>query len=259
MKIFETYNICRTGKTKQYFTLYIERFLINGCFEKESCFYVQNLSHDRDIAIDKVEKIVKERKIWASKHLEDHSIDIDFYDSKKREYCDLKAFGMEWKKSVKGFYIRIDHLPLKEDQQMIWDMWQTDKDLLKNAGFSVFVGKDKGQWFFFFKNCDNEEMDIKFSVLKAAKTNKVVQGSFIGKIKDRIKIKTIITDIKERNSQYGLTRIITFKINDNIGISFYTGKKELPEIGIEFDLVGTVKCHKKYNGINQTIFNRISF
>ena len=77
-------------------------------------------------------------------------------------------------------------------------------------------------------------------------------------VKDRIKLKVVITEIKERNTAYGVTRILTFKIGNDIAVSFYTGRKELPEIGTEFSLTGTVKCHKEFNGINQTILNRIS-
>jgi len=257
MKIYETYCICRTGKTKQFFTLYIERLLINGCFSKDSCFFVQNLAHDRDEAIDKVEKMVAERKEWSG-HLEDHACDIDFYDSKKREYCDLKAFEMEWKKSAKGFYIRIDKL-FQEDQKVIWDMWRIDKDLLKGAGFSVFAGRDTGQWFFFFKNCNNDEMDKKFSVLKTAKENKVITGEYIGKIKERISIDATLTAIKEKNTQYGITKILNFESDKGDLVSYYTGSKEVPEIGTKRNLIGTVKCHKEYNGVCRTVINRMSF
>jgi len=257
MKIHDTYSICRTGKLNQFYTLYISKTISSENFHNEVCYFVQNLAHDENESIEKVNVMMADRLVDVG-HLDSYNQVMDFCDSKKREYCDLKIFGLEWKKTRKGFVISMDSLS-KENQETIWNTWRTDKDALKEAGFSMF--KPEYTWIFFFRNCTNEEMADKLAVLKLRKKEKVVNGSFLGKIKERITVPVTLKTHKEKVNTWtgGYTQIVTFEDDKgNSLISFYGGKKDIPKVGSKINLVGTVKKHEEFNGVRQTNLIRIS-
>ncbi|MCP4341300.1 MAG: hypothetical protein GY799_21045 [Desulfobulbaceae bacterium] len=256
MEIFDTYYICRTGKLGQFFTLYIHRTISTDTFHNDVCYFVQNLSHDRDEAIDKAKGMMAHRKAISGSG---YGQTMDFSDSKKREYCDLTIFDLAWKKTRKGFIVEMDFLT-QDQQESIWETWRIDKDALREAGFSIFKGNDyERQWFFFFKNCSNEEMAEKLAVLKLRKKEKVVTGSFIGELKERIKVEVKLVKTVEKEGYYGTTQIMTMDLEGDTLTSFYSGKKEAPEAGTVMQVTGTVTKHQEFNGINQTIINRIIF
>lgn len=255
MKIFDSYYVCRTGKLGQFFTLYITRTFTTETFHSESCYFVQNLSHDRDEAIDKAESLMAERKALMDGRC-DYKAFLDFSDSKKKEYCDLKAFGINWKKTRKGFVVFLNNLPQSKCED-IWETWRADKDLLKEAGFSIFKCDD--EWALFFRNCPQEEMVEKLSTLKLKKAVKVVKGNFIGEVKDKVDVEATLTKYTVKDGMFGRVQIMTFDVDGNSVVSFYQGKFLAPEVGSKVALKGTVTKHSEFNGVNQTTLNRISF
>lgn len=252
MHIQDNFMVCRTGKLEQFYTLYIERTIAAKHFQQTVCYFVQNLSHDYNEAVAKTHEMMAERKAASSST--DYIQNIDSYNSKQKEYCDLKAYGYAWKKTAKGFCVKIDSMTQTQSQGF-WDNWRSNKDLLKKAGFSVF--KNDCGFILFFKNCSSDEMGKKLELLKNDIKEKVTVGEYVGIKGERIKdIETSILKVKEIATQYGVTKIVTF---DGGLISFYSGKKQLPDVGQSISLTGTVKCHKEYNGVKQTILNRINW
>jgi hypothetical protein len=69
----------------------------------------------------------------------------------------------------------------------------------------------------------------------------------------------VLVSRKMINTNYGGSQVLTFKDNnDNIYVSFYSGKDDYEDsVNEKFILTGTVKDHKEFNGIKQTILNRI--
>lgn len=258
MKITDTYSICRTGKLNQFYTLYILRIISTESFYNEICYFVQNLSHNEADAISKVEKMMAGR---LAKSGTGYSQTMDFCDSKKREYCDLQIFGLEWRKTAKGFIVEMDRLT-QDQRTSVWETWRRDKDILKDAGFSIFKGTQfENQWFFFFRNCTNEEMEVKLATLKLRKVEKVVTGDFIGEIGNKVRINATLSDVKVNDNMYG-GRTQSMIFNDHLGnviMSFYTGQRLAPGVGTEVELKGTISKHSEFNGVNQTILKRISF
>lgn len=248
--INEAMYVCRTGRLQQFYTLYIERSVINGGFCLNSYRFVQNLSKEEGAAWDKAKKMFDDRKevLTSSWGKGKYYLDIDMIDSPKREYCDLKAFGFEWKKTEKGF--------TTEPDRDFWTIWRKHKTSLKEAGFSVF--KDyKGFFVLFFRNTTDEKMVEAFDLLESKVQNQVVTGKYMGEIKERLRdIPAYVERVFTKDSFYGTTQVATFVYGAHTFTTFYSGKTEIKE-GSNVMLTGTVKDHKEYDGKKVTILNRI--
>lgn len=84
-------------------------------------------------------------------------------------------------------------------------------------------------------------------------------SEFIGDIKQRLRdMEVVYTNCRIIESYYGVSLVYTFKLGDNVLTWFCSGKGIDPdiEIGETVLLTGTVKDHKIYNGVKQTIVNR---
>ena len=84
-------------------------------------------------------------------------------------------------------------------------------------------------------------------------------SEYIGEVKQRLRdIKAVYTNCRTVEGFYGACLCYTFKVGDNVLTWFCSGKGIDPdiEIGETILLTGTVKDHKEYNGIKQTLINR---
>jgi len=249
MKIFETLYVCRTGKTEQFYTLYIERVIVNGCFTNNVCSFIQNLSLDLNDAKKKSELIKKER-LLNFKHLEAYSCNIEFSESKRKEYCTLKSFNLEWKKTAKGF--------ITDPNSEFWDSWREKKDILKEAGFRVFKDERLKIFKVFFYNCSNEEMAKKLELLNPE--NITISGNYVGELNEKISKPMVCSMVYEREGYYGPKKhIILIDKQGNQFKTVYSGKKQTPEKDKECFITGTVKDHTVLNSIKTTILTRCSF
>ena len=177
----------------------------------------------------------------------------------RREYCDLKAFGLNWERSAKGHYINLANIWHDRDTcKMIFDTWRENKSLLKEAGFSLFKTKD-GAWIFFFRNCPQDEMIDRLSTFKAMKADRKETGQHLGKVGERMQFTGELFFTKAVSSIYGTSMLMKFKVDGNIVICFYSGIKELPEPNVTIDFKATVKKHEIYDGSKQTVVNRIAW
>ena len=98
-------------------------------------------------------------------------------------------------------------------------------------------------------------------VADAAKAEAMPKSNseFIGEVKQRLRdIKAVYTSCRTVEGFYGVSICYTFKVGDNILTWFCSGKGIDPdiEIGETILLTGTVKSHKEYNGVKQTLINR---
>lgn len=84
-------------------------------------------------------------------------------------------------------------------------------------------------------------------------------SEYIGEVKQRIRdIKAVYTNCRTVEGFYGTSLCYTFKAGENVLTWFCSGKGIDPEIeiGETVLLTGTIKNHKEYNGIKQTLINR---
>ena len=84
-------------------------------------------------------------------------------------------------------------------------------------------------------------------------------SKYIGEVKQRLRdMEVVYTNCREVESQYGISLLYTFKSGENVLVWFCSGKGIDPsiEVGETVLLTGTVKDHKIYNGVKQTILSR---
>ena len=234
------FEVCRTGKLSQYYTLYVERLVSGDNFSTSSYYFMQNLSKEEGKAVAKADSIMNKLRRSGVKCY------MDVVESPKREYCDLKAFDLPWKKTRKGFTTH----PTK----LVWEMWRQHKSDLKDAGFSIFKG-DLG-WIFFFKNTTDEKMAEAFDILQDKFSSKVVTGEYYGEKGERITVMTNIKSIRKFDGYYGPVQAILFETAEGTFFTNYSGQVEF-EVGMNLTLTGTIKDHKEYDGVKRTILNRI--
>ena len=115
-------------------------------------------------------------------------------------------------------------------------------------------------------NCYFKKFNLKEGVkeLADAARNSLYPKSnseWMGDIKERLRnIEVTYVSSRDIESYYGLSILYTFKAGENILVWFCSGKG-LPqdiEVGDSFLLTGTVKDHKEYNGVKQTVLTRCS-
>ena len=246
MKIIENYEVCRTGKLHQYYTLYIHKTINNHSFFLESYNFIQNLSKNENDAWNKAAEIHDDHKktMINSWGMDSYFSQVDMFDSPKREYCDLKAFGYSWKKTEKGF--------ITEPSQDFWNVWREFKSILKDAGFSVFKNDDN-IFILFFRNTTQENMINAFNLLDNKKASQITQGNFIGKISDKIKsLPVTVLSSFVGNGFYGPYQMITMKNENGDRLRCkYSGKKVI-ENGANILINATITEHKIFDGFNTT-------
>jgi len=95
------------------------------------------MSHDKDTAMEKA-KIQKTRLeesgVW-------NRIGLEYVESPKREFVDLKAFGMDFRQGKKAYWAYAT--------SEFWDEWKKRKDEIKAEGF--WVSKWDGQWMVYWR------------------------------------------------------------------------------------------------------------
>lgn len=81
-------------------------------------------------------------------------------------------------------------------------------------------------------------------------------SEYIGEIKERVRdIEVTLTAARQIDGYYGVSTIFTFKNNENVLTWITTSCPDI-EIGDQILLTGTVKDHKEYKGVKQTVLSR---
>jgi hypothetical protein len=87
----------------------------------------------------------------------------------------------------------------------------------------------------------------------------IYSDSYLGKIKDRIEMNVTLLNIKKIDGYYGVTYLHSFIDSDNHYLVWFGTKLCSNEINSSFRMKATIKDHREYNGIKQTIINRPTF
>lgn len=84
-------------------------------------------------------------------------------------------------------------------------------------------------------------------------------SEYVGEIKERLRDISVVYESRHTfEGFYGTSTVYTFKLDENV-LTWFTSGKGVPagiEIGDFVLLTGTVKEHKEYNGVKQTILSR---
>lgn len=82
------------------------------------------------------------------------------------------------------------------------------------------------------------------------------QSEYVGDIKQRLRdMDVTLTDARTIDGYYGMSTIYTFVYNENV-LTWITTSAQDIQVGDHVVLTGTVKDHKEYKGVKQTILSR---
>lgn len=86
------------------------------------------------------------------------------------------------------------------------------------------------------------------------------KSEHVGEIKKRYEFDNAeVIFVKEINGAYGLTTLIKFKTEDDNILTWFATNAPSVERGEKYNIRATVKKHDEYNGIKQTLVNRVFF
>lgn len=167
--------------------------------------------------------------------------------------------------------------------KIIEDAWKAATNP-KAAEVPEFCKERAQETIEFFKNLDMEDLNdfalnIKAAVLseyigcsgyiayapmlqeklmaKIDKHNNEMKSEYVGNIKDKIIIDVVVTACTGFESQYGYMFVNTFKdINSDNVFVWITSTKSY-SIGTQLKIQGTIKDHKEYKEVKQTVLTRV--
>lgn len=82
-------------------------------------------------------------------------------------------------------------------------------------------------------------------------------SDWIGNVKDRLEDSAKVVFMKELETQFGLTTLIKFLTKDGNVLTWFASGEPDFSMNEECDIKFTVKKHDEYNGVKQTIVNRV--
>lgn len=110
----------------------------------------------------------------------------------------------------------------------------------------------------------SKRFELKDNAKEIADTAKAVlepesHSEYMGDIKERLRdLKVTLTAARSFDGYYGTSFIYTFVYNENVLVWMTSSCKDI-EVGEKLLLTGTVKEHKIYKGVKQTVLSRCKF
>jgi hypothetical protein len=106
----------------------------------------------------------------------------------------------------------------------------------------------------------NREMEKKIKAEKKAKENADCPSSFQGVLNERLKgIRVVVTYKRYFENDFGSNTLYAFKdALGNVYKTFYSGSSWEAEVDEKLIIDGTVKKHNTFNGIEETMLNRVA-
>lgn len=235
MGISTSYEIARTGKLQQYYTLYKETSVSSESCNFSSYSYVKNLAINEKRAIESFDK--------------DFNGNMRIVESPQREYANLEAFDLKWKRTEKGF--------VTDPNKDFWALWRAEKSILKEIGFRVFKS-DSGFFILFFRFVDNDGLIKAFEKLENLRKTTEVTGEFFGEIGKRVVVENAtIKKVRECSGFYGDYEVIEIEKDNCKFLCKYTGSKYRFKENEEVSFRATVKSHEIIDFSNTTRISRI--
>ena len=211
------YEVGRTGKLQQYYTLY--RFMdcgVTGFWHRNNYSYIKNLSHDLDKALAEAEKIAGD------------TTSVDYVESPKEEYDEFKAFDLTWKNGRNCYF--------SYPNNDFWAIWRDNKDSLKQMGFWVSKPKGTSEFMVFCRLDESKEItelpELKTEYPSIENGRQLLSGK--------------LTNVKESISDYGVSLRATFELESGYKINGTLPKGlSVEDIGKTFSFNGTIEDQGK--------------
>jgi hypothetical protein len=101
---------------------------------------------------------------------------------------------------------------------------------------------------------------------KASEVKEVKESQFVGTVGQKHPCELEIVEIKQMNTNYGETNLFTLQDKDGnlltkfgeIPKRFLTADFDDVKVGAKIKVKATIKAHKPYNGINQTVISHLA-
>ena len=92
---------------------------------------------------------------------------------------------------------------------------------------------------------------------KIEQHNLELESDYVGNIKDKLELDVTVTNCAGFESQFGYMFINTFRDNNSNNVFIWVTGTKSYEVGSKLKILGTVKDHKEYNGVKQTVLTRV--
>lgn len=208
------------------------------------------------------EKEYNQKEATAARAKEKKAAELE--EKMKREYAEKKATWMEkngFDAEGATYIITGDSYSIKEELKA--DGWKFDSVLLWHkadpAGYEDRVIKVFDEEIIEYSAWGEGHFktEAKNYIMQKMLPAEDLDLTFVGEIGD--KLKQIIVTLTKKNSfcgRFGLTNILEFRDENKNYLVWFTSTEPKFEIGDKISLSGTIKEHKKYKEIPQTIVTR---
>lgn len=111
-------------------------------------------------------------------------------------------------------------------------------------------------WYPFVKRFELKENAKEIADTALAKLTPESHSEYIGEVKERLRdLQVTLTAVRNIDGFYGTSYIYTFKKEENVLVWITSSYKDI-QIGHIYSLTGTVKEHKEYKNVKQTVLSR---
>lgn len=136
--------------------------------------------------------------------------------------------------------------------------WYSCKPLDVPTGYGMVSIKfdDAYEWFPMVKRFEIKPEVKEIAAAALSSLYPESKSEYIGEVKQRIRdLEVTLTDARDIDGYYGVSTIYTFANGDNVLVWITSSPKDI-EVGDHLLLTGTVKEHKDYKGVKQTVLSR---
>jgi hypothetical protein len=242
--------------------------VLNGSYQGEvirevRSFHHFNLAQDQVEAFEKAQAVARELGMDLITKRE--ALSTMMRDIKRRDEEQMRAARLE--AAVRAN----EYVDTHADRWMMENLTTTPRNTFR-------IGKHAGKTFAEVNQFDRDYLefmavaDDRFSkpeselrrlcletFLEKTPAVLIETDDHFGTIGDRVTIDVTIKSVKVLHTDYGTTLLIKMVGSEGHRFtSFYSGNKFNPKAGETFTVKATIKDHDDYDGINQTLLNRIA-
>ena len=241
----------------------------NGVYQGEvvrevRSFHHFNLAQDIDEAFEKAQAVSRELGLDLTTKRE--ALSTMMRDIVRRGEEELRAERIEQSERANAF---VDQYA---DRWVMENLTNTPRNVF---GYGKYAGKTFAEINAFDRDylsymvhapvgyADKPEKELRRlcleTFLEKTSAGLIETDDHFGTIGDRVTIDVTVKSVKVLHTDYGTTLLIKLVGSEGHRFtSFYSGNKFNPAAGEKFTVKATIKDHDDYDGINQTLLNRIA-
>jgi len=242
---------------------------------EEWSHYVQNLGTTADVAFPKAENLAKKLGLELSSTREKLAEDLrEIERSERRTSDEIEADRIKecfennmFNHDNRDFYIMLNIMDGD------WAARLYEGNIKKITDNIIPFGKHKDKslteinlidrnYLEWMSSQDEKDCNIwNFKIQTFLENNDapLELNEYVGNVKDRLTFEVVVKSIYYLEGVYGTTALYTMRDSEgHTIITFYSGSKMKLEVGESYDIKGTVKSHKEYRDVKQTVLTRVS-